>query len=217
MREDYDSWWWRLVKFGFRLLYHEMAFTYDWVSKAVSFGQWRCWQRAALKHLPDADAGLILELAHGTGDLQLDLTAALYHSIGYDFSPQMGQIARRKMLRDHLQPQLVRGIAQNLPFPDSSFAGIVSTFPTNFIIQPDTLNEAYRVLQEGGCMVVVLSGGLTARDVLAKFVEWLYQISGQREAFDDDPKQYFEGYGFRVEFVREPCKNSVADLIILRK
>jgi len=217
MSQNADSWWWRLVKFGFRLLYHEMAFSYDMVSKAVSFGQWRCWQQAALKHLPGADAGLILELAHGTGNLQVDLAAAQYRSVAYDFSAQMGRIAQRKLLRANIQPKLVRGMAQQLPFADASFAGIVSTFPTNFIVQPVTLREAYRVLQEGGCMVVVLSGSMTGGDVLTKFVEWLYRITGQREEVDYDPTEYFGGYGFSVEIVREFCKNSVAGLIILRK
>jgi ubiquinone/menaquinone biosynthesis C-methylase UbiE len=129
----------------------------------------------------------------------------------------MGQIAQRKMLKHNLKPQLARGMAQHLPFADASFAGIVSSFPTNFIVQPDTLNEAYRVLQDGGCMVVVLSGAMTGGDLLTKFVEWLYLITGQREELEYDPKQYFAGYGFSVEFLREPCNNSVADLIILRK
>ncbi|MCZ7544410.1 MAG: hypothetical protein M5R40_13175 [Anaerolineae bacterium] len=39
--------WWALVRFGFRLLYNELAFTYDLVSRVVSLGQWRAWQRAA--------------------------------------------------------------------------------------------------------------------------------------------------------------------------
>ena len=30
--------WRRLLQFGFRLLYREMAFTYDWVSWIVSLG-----------------------------------------------------------------------------------------------------------------------------------------------------------------------------------
>src|SRR5690349_21397341 len=112
-------WWWRLVRFGFRLLYNEMAFTYDLVSKAVSMGQWRCWQRAAMKYLdpvnPEAYS-LILELAHGTGDLQLDLYAAGYKSIGYDLSPYMGRIAQHKLNKYQIDPRLVRGSAQELPF-----------------------------------------------------------------------------------------------------
>jgi ubiquinone/menaquinone biosynthesis C-methylase UbiE len=76
--------WRRLLRFGFRLLYNELAFTYDMVSAVVSLGAWRCWTRAALRQL--ASDGLILELAHGTGNLQLDLAAAGRRSVGFDLS-----------------------------------------------------------------------------------------------------------------------------------
>ena len=67
--------WERLVRFGFRLLYNELAFTYDIVSVIVSMGAWRCWQRAALKNIHLPLTAHIIELAHGTGNLQLDLYA----------------------------------------------------------------------------------------------------------------------------------------------
>ena len=65
--------WWALVTFGFRLLYNEMAFTYDWVSWIVSLGQWRAWQRSALEHITAPPGTRVLELAHGTGNMQIDL------------------------------------------------------------------------------------------------------------------------------------------------
>lgn len=207
------SWWWKLVDFGFRLLYHEMAFTYDAVSYFVSLGQWREWQRSALAFLPKQDKGLILEIAHGTGNLQLDLAAAQYESIAYDFSPQMGRIAKAK----YPQGQFVRGMAQKLPFPDSSVTAIVCTFPTSFIVQADSLREAYRVLDKDGVMVVVLNGLLTGSGVMVKFLEWLYAITGQREGHDYSAEKVFGGYGFQVEAVEIPCKNSLAQLVILRK
>ena len=64
--------WRSLLRFGFRLLYHELAWTYDLVSRVVSLGQWRTWQRTALEHLAARRGDPILELAHGTGDLQID-------------------------------------------------------------------------------------------------------------------------------------------------
>ncbi|MEP7294461.1 MAG: class I SAM-dependent methyltransferase [Chloroflexota bacterium] len=85
--------WWRLIRLGFHLLYNPLAFTYDWVSWVVSLGAWRCWTGTSLRHL-NAEAGAtILELAHGTGNLQLDLNAAGYRAIGYDLSAAMGRIA----------------------------------------------------------------------------------------------------------------------------
>jgi ubiquinone/menaquinone biosynthesis C-methylase UbiE len=211
--ERQKSSWWRLVDFGFRLLYHEMAFTYDAVSWTVSLGQWRCWQRSIFNYLPKAKAGLILEIAHGTGNLQLDLQAAQYHTVAYDFSAQMGQIAKSKVP----DGQFIRGMAQKLPFRDESFAAIVCTFPSSFIVDANTLREAYRVLHPDGLMIVVLNGLLIDSGVVTKFLEWLYAITGQREGQDYSVEKAFAGYGFRLEGVDVPCKNSVAQLVILRK
>ncbi|NWG16570.1 MAG: methyltransferase domain-containing protein, partial [Chloroflexi bacterium] len=147
--------WRRLVGLGFRLLYNELAFTYDWVSVVVSLGAWRCWQRAALPHLGAPPGARVLELAHGTGNLQLDLYALGYMPVGYDLSPYMGRIARRKLSRRGLSPRLARGRAQQLPFAAASFAAVVCTFPTDFIFQPETLRETHRILREDGHLIIV--------------------------------------------------------------
>jgi len=212
------DWWWRLVRFGFRLLYNEMAFTYDAVSWIVSLGQWRCWQRSVLDFLPPSSTGLILELAHGTGNLQIDLQKADYQTIAFDLSPYMGQIAKRKLKKHKLKQDFVRGNVFELPFADDKFASIVCTFPTDFIIQPETLSEIQRVLMVDGKAVIVLNGLLTGGGLVKQFLEWLYRITGQR---DDTREQYvgdyFEGYGMIVESMRVPCKGSEAQLVILTK
>ena len=56
-------WWRRGVRAGFRLLYNELAWTYDGVSKAVSFGQWRCWGQQVLRHLDAAPGAPVLEMS----------------------------------------------------------------------------------------------------------------------------------------------------------
>lgn len=209
--------WWRLVRFGFRLLYHEMAFTYDAVSWVVSMGAWRCWQRTTLKHLPAPSAGRVLEVAHGTGNLHIDLHAAGYDAIGYDLSPQMGAITRRKLHTAGVPARLARGMAQQLPFADASFAAVVSTFPTDFIVQAATLREFQRVLQPGGCAVIVPNGVFTGSGVVQSALEGLYRITGQREDSQLNAQQLFTGYGFTVEGYEETCPRSLAQVIVLRK
>lgn len=210
--------WWRLVRFGFHLLYNQLAFTYDTVSQVVSLGAWRCWQRAALKHIQPH--GLILELAHGTGNLQLDLAAAGRASIGFDLSPQMGKIARRKLLRRSVPARLARGKAQALPFADEQFASIVCTFPSDFIVAPETLREARRVLQPDGVLVIVPGAAFSGGGLVKVVLEWLYRITGQRHPPADQRAQYadwFAAYGFAVEAKQEMCPRSQAWVIAARK
>lgn len=217
MSQQSDGFWWNIVRFGFRLLYHEMAFTYDTVSYIVSLGQWRCWQKTALQYLPDPDSGTILEIAHGTGNLQLDFHQTGYKTIAYDYSAQMGQIASAKLARNDILTDFARGKAQELPFADESFSAIVTTFPTSFITDPQTLRESYRVLQEGGCLIAVLNGTLAGNGIIVSFLEWLYEITGQRQNETYSASDYFDGHGFQVEALEVECKGSKAQLVILRK
>ena len=213
------SLWWSLIRFGFRLLYNELAFTYDVVSTVVSLGAWGCWQQAALKYINPN--GLILELAHGTGNLQIDLIGAGHQTVGYDLSPNMGRIARRKLIQHKLTPRLTRGAAQALPFRNGQFSTVVSTFPSDFIVAKETLEEVFRVLRDDGVFVIVPSASFTGGGIAKAFLEWLYRITGQQssEAPADDSRlhDWFVPYGFEVSTHREQCPNSMTLVIVARK
>jgi SAM-dependent methyltransferase len=228
--------WWRLIRFGFRLLYNELAFTYDAVSALVSLGSWRCWGRSALNYLPEpahARQPRILELAHGTGNLQLDLYARGYAPVGYDLSAAMGRITRRKLSRAGLVSRLVRGRGQQLPFATASFDAVVCTFPTDFILEAASLRELRRVLCPSGVLVIVINGTFTGRGALIRALEMLYEITGQRrrerradpaaseEGALYQPYQWvfaqFAASGLVARLAEEPCPRGNAQLIIARR
>jgi ubiquinone/menaquinone biosynthesis C-methylase UbiE len=167
-----------LVQFGFRLLYHEMAWSYDLVAWGVSGGQWRAWGRAALPHLVGQS---VLELGHGPGHLLVALAQLSFCPVGLDLSPHMGRMARGRLRRAGLESPLARGRAQALPFATDSFDSVLATFPTQYIVDPATLAEVRRVLRPGGRLVVVVGAQLQGQDPFSRFVEWLYKITGQRE------------------------------------
>lgn len=208
--------WWRLIRFGFRLLYNEMAWTYDSVAWVVSLGQWRTWQRTALKHLPPPNA-FILELAHGTGNLQLDLHAAGYRRVGLDISRAMGIITRRKLKRNKVSAPLVRGGGQALPFADATFDAVVSTFPTPFIFEQATLHEIQRVLKPDGRLVIVINGLLTGKNLASRTLELAYRITGQRDQGETTLDNAFAGVGLSAQAINESCPRSIAQLIIADK
>jgi ubiquinone/menaquinone biosynthesis C-methylase UbiE len=172
----------RLVRSAFWVLYNPMAWTYDWVSKVVSLGHWRGWQRTAL---PELCGKQVLELAFGTGDMLLDLHAAQYRVIGLDLSPTMVRIAQQKLSYHGVHVPLARGRTQQLPFADASFDSVLSTFPAEFIAAPDTLREIARILRPGGRAVVVVLAQLLPNGLWARFLEWLYAITGQRGPLPD--------------------------------
>lgn len=209
-----ESQWWRLVRFGFRLLYNEMAFTYDTVAWIVSMGQWRAWQRTALDHLACEPGDRVLEIAHGTGNLQLDLYAQGYERVALDLSPYMGRLARSKLHRHYLEAPLLRARAQYLPFADQSFDAVVSTFPTPFIIESNTLNEIHRVLKPGKRLVVVMNGVLVGGGLVADTLETAYRVTGQRGIWPPFVATRFTDSGFSLQTISQRCTHSIAQLFI---
>ena len=209
----------RIWRFCFHQFYNRFALTYDFVSRCVSLGHWRSWQRTVLPLLPPPAAGPVLELAHGTGDLQIDLIGAGYLSFALDRSPNMGRLAQRKLAKLGLHGQLVRAEAQNLPFGASSFPSVVCTFPTAFILQPATLRELARVLAPGGQAVLVLVGQLGGRGALARFIRLLYRLTGQSDQVEADEAlcERFQHPAFAVKAETVRLDGSAAQLLILTR
>jgi ubiquinone/menaquinone biosynthesis C-methylase UbiE len=173
------SLWRSFIRTFFRLLYHEMAWTYDLVAWLVSFGQWTAWGRAAIPHLRGRR---VLELAHGPGHLLVAMSRAGFAPVGLDLSPQMGRLARKRLQTQGgiPIPPLVRARAQALPFRAGSFDSVVSTFPTEFIFEPATLKEMARVMGQGGRAVVV-AGVVFNASLPARLLKRLYDATDQHE------------------------------------
>ena len=214
---SFSALWWALIRFGFRLLYHELAFTYDPVSWIVSLGQWRDWQRAALIHVAAPPGAPILELAHGTGNFQIDLRRAGYRVAALDLSPAMSRLAIRRLRRWGYRPPLVRARAQALPFSAGQFAAVVSTFPTEFIVDPATLAEVFRVLKPGGRLVVVFGGLLTGHSPPAQALEFAYRVTGQRGPWPTHVEATLAEAGFTAEIITEELQRSTVLLFVGEK
>ncbi|MCA9917655.1 MAG: class I SAM-dependent methyltransferase [Anaerolineales bacterium] len=220
--------WIALVRFGFRLLYQELAWTYDLVSWVVSLGEWRHWQAAAL---PFVQGPAILEIGHGPGHLLVALQKAGHTVFGVDLSPQMGRQAQRRLHKQFLAANLVRARVQALPFQPGSIDTILSTFPTEYIVDPDTLTAVYQLLGENGRFIVVPEGHLTGQRRLHRFIDWLFRITGQRDgAFEVDEaknwphpelwepfRQRFADAGFSLQIKQVQRTRSIVTLFIASK
>src|SRR5205085_6405329 len=56
--------------------------------------------------------------------------------------------------------RVLQGSAQYIPFPDAAFDTVVSTFPSEYIYDPDTIAEVERVLRPGGRLIVIEGANL---------------------------------------------------------
>ena len=164
------------LKTFFHLLYGQFAWTYDWVAAIVSLGRWNSWVKAVLPYLPGPK---VLELGHGPGHLQVALNRAGFVSFGMDASKQMGRLAQSNIRKAGIVPLLVNGYAQSMPFPDASLNQVVATFPTEYIFDPATVKEVYRILLPGGRLVVLLVAWITGRGLLERAAAWLFRVTKQ--------------------------------------
>lgn len=193
----------RAVRFVLELLYTRFAWAYDAVAWMVSFGRWHDWQQTGIRALP---AGPVLELGHGPGHLVRQRLRARQPIVGLDRSPQMGRLAQRRLRQARLPAPLVRAEAQALPFAAGSFAAMLATFPTEYILDRRTLCEAERVLRPAGSLVVVAGVHIAAHSLPDRLLDLLYRFTGEAppsaETWSLPPE--IEGLQVQIETIAAP-------------
>jgi len=157
-----------LRRWLFEALYKN-AYLYRFASTVPFAGQWRVWQRLVLSRLHGHD---VLELGCGLGDLLADMIETGYACRAIEYSPQMVKAARATLRRRKLGDDtcIIQGSGQALPYTSASFDTVVSTFPSEYIYDPDTIAEVERVLRPGGRLVVVEGANLLPVGFLQPFL-----------------------------------------------
>lgn len=196
------------LRLFFHLLYNPLAWCYDWVAAIVSLNHWREWIRGVL---PFLTGERVLELGHGPGHLQVAMNQLGFQVFGLDLSRMMAKQTHRRLVRLSFPARLTRARAQQIPFIANSFDHIVSTFPSEYLFQPQTLSEIYRVLAPGGLLVVLPAAWIHRGSWIERSLAWLFQVTHQAPPPDDDQWQtrllaLFQQAGFDVsiEKVTQP-------------
>ncbi len=183
----------RLRKWLFEMLYKN-RYLYRFASTVPFAGQWRVWQRLVLPRLQGHD---VLELGCGLGDLLADMLAEGYDCRAVEHSPQMVAAAHATLRKRKVGQStwVIQGSAQSLPFPDSTFDTVVSTFPSEYIYDPNTIAEVVRVLRPGGRVIVILGANLLPIGLLQPLLVLIHMLvygsralfkSGKRRKLDED-------------------------------
>ncbi len=202
------------LRLFFKLLYHQLAWTYDWVAWIVSLGSWQKW---VLSVVPYLEGPRTLEIGFGPGHLQEALSRKGITIFGLDESVQMGQTAQRRLIRLGFHPNLIRGDALAIPFAACSFHHVVMTFPSEYILNPVSLAEIHRVLTDGGTAIMLPLAWITGKKPLERTAAWINRITGEAPEWNEKSLEPLKNAGFTVSWEMIEFDSSKALLIRMDK
>lgn len=181
-------------------MFMEVPPSYDLLNRVLTFRFDERWRKQAVKTILQGSPEKVLDLCTGTGDLALRLRASAMDGVevtALDYSRPMLEEAQRKARKRGITDiRFIEGDVAAMPFDAASFdaIGIAFAFRNLSYKNPDTevfLKEILRVLQPGGCFVIVETSQPTNR--LMRFLSHAYlkyitvplggMISGHRGAY----------------------------------
>jgi demethylmenaquinone methyltransferase / 2-methoxy-6-polyprenyl-1,4-benzoquinol methylase len=157
---------------GVRRMFDAIASRYDLMNRVMTLGQDQRWRRFVVAQARPPQAGVILDLATGTGDI-----AALFAEthpenrvVGGDFSLKMLEQAKRRFAGYSVAWHACD--ANVLPFAGDTFAAVTFGYLLRNVDEAaHVLREVHRVLQPGG-RVVCLDTTPPARNLLYPLVRF---------------------------------------------
>ena len=165
--------------------YHELAWLFDTCTKVLTFGGISRWRRLALKYLPDSR---VLDVGCGTGDLLLELSSSTIEVFGLDFSTGMQKVMAKKVQRRGMNIPFILGSAHRQPFVSGWFHAVVTTFPSDFVTDPEVIEDIARIVRpvngtqppNSGRLVVVGMCLCSNNPLVHKILCALYNSSPER-------------------------------------
>ena len=140
-----------------RAMFDRIARVYDRMNSVMTAGMHHRWRRRAADLARVGPGARALDVATGTGDLAIELSARGAQVVGLDFSERMLELARVKAQRIPSQGlEFVQGNALELAYPDASFDAVTVGFGArNFADLDRGLRELARVTRPGGRVVIL--------------------------------------------------------------
>ena len=142
--------------------------------------------------------GVYLDLGCSAGMYTRNLAAKLSDQgsvIGIDISPSMLKEAARRAKKIDTGPSFVRADAENLPFKEASFAGVVCGGSLNEFGEPArVLRETRRVLSPGGRLAIM--GILKAGSTWGRRLQHFLSVGGVRFFEPAEVTSFLDHAGF---------------------
>ena len=132
---------------------------YDFLNRVISLGIDLRWRKRLVQKIAALQPDRVLDIATGTGDLAVALTATSARQIvGLDISPGMLAIGQEKVRAKGLDQKISMelGDSENLAYADHSFDAVTVAFGVrNFENLEQGLSEIFRVLKPGGQLAIL--------------------------------------------------------------
>jgi demethylmenaquinone methyltransferase/2-methoxy-6-polyprenyl-1,4-benzoquinol methylase len=170
-------------------MFTRIAKRYDIMNRLMTGGQDVRWRKKVIELARLNNNSALLDLGTGTGDLARDALSQLPESkiIAADFTFEMMRVGQKTSPLNFSTADALK-----LPFQDSSFDAVISGFlMRNVIDLHEALKEQYRVLKNGG-RVVILDTTRPRKNLLSPFI-WLHMhfviptlggvLTGSRDAY----------------------------------
>jgi len=168
-------------------LYHSFAWSYDFIAKLVSGGEWFEWVSQTLPFVTPKD--LVLEIGFGTGFLLKEISIRGSKTFGIDESQNMIGITKNRLRHDQTELRLTRGDSTSLPYKNNTFDLIISTFPSEYIFSQKFHEELIRVLKSKGKFISLLAVSFNKSSLLDLIYRFLYKITKQKFSIDEIEKK----------------------------
>jgi demethylmenaquinone methyltransferase/2-methoxy-6-polyprenyl-1,4-benzoquinol methylase len=170
-------------------MFTRIAGRYNLMNRLMTGGQDVRWRKRVIELAQLDNNSFLLDIGTGTGDLAREALTKFPQAkvIAADFTLEMMRIGQRNGALSFSSAD-----ALHLPFQDSSFDAVVSGFlMRNVIDLQNALQEQYRVLKNGG-RIVILDTTRPKKNILFPFI-WLHMhvviptlgglLTGAREAY----------------------------------
>lgn len=140
-------------------MFDTISGNYDGLNRVISFGIDIKWRKKVLQLVSDKNPKTVLDIATGTGDLAILMTATSAEKIiGLDISAGMLDVGRKKIEAKKLSDkiEMILADSENMPFENETFDAITVAFGVrNFETLEKGLAEILRVLKPNGIFVIL--------------------------------------------------------------
>ena len=180
-----------------KAMFNAVAPKYDFLNRLLSVGFDRHWRKAAVSEFQSFGNKAFLDVATGTADIALEFGKRCpkpSQIVGMDFSLSMLKLGNKKISTNKLCKAitLIPGSAENIPFKDQSFDGVITSFGVrNFTDAKQGLREMHRILKPNG-KIVVLEFSFPKNTILQSLYRYYFEkilpitgrvISGHKIAY----------------------------------